>query len=79
MTVRPHDTLRGVFEHTHNSPDHMGCPSMHNMRVFAASFEFVVNGGQLDLPLGGLDISWDKGGVVQISFDAGQFLALLLF
>ena len=79
MTVHPHDTSRGVFERMHHSPDHMGHPSMHNVRVFAVCFEFVVNGGQLDLPLGGLDINWDEDGVVQIIFDAGQFPALLLF
>ena len=57
----------------------MGRASMHIVRVFADSFEFLVNGGQLDLPLGGLDINLDEDGVVRIIFDAGQFPNLLLF
>ena len=79
MTVRPHDTLRGAFEHMHHSPDHMGRLTMQDVRVFVDSFEFVVNGVQLDLLLGGLDINWDEDGVVRIIFDAGEFLALLLY
>ena len=79
MTVRPHDTLWGVFERNHHSPDHMGRLTMHDVRVLADSFEFAVNGDQLDLPLGGLNINWDEDGIVQIIFDAGEFLALLLF
>ena len=76
MTVRPHNTLWGIFEDIHHSPDHMGRVTMADVTVKADSFDFIVNRGHLDLPLGELEINWDEDAVVRIIFNAGEFPAL---